>query len=101
MDMIQTPVATAPTAALPDARALAAENQRQEAAQKFESMLIGELSNLMFSTVETDGPFGGGHAEGIYRGMMAEHVGTAIAKRGGLGLVPALDAELLALQKGR
>ncbi len=99
MDMSPSPVSPAP--ALPDAHALATSQTRQVAARQFEAMLIGELSNLMFSTIATDGPFGGGHAEGIYRGMMAEHVGTAIARRGGLGLVPALDAELLALQKGR
>ena len=91
-------VAPPPQAAPPSAQTLAASPQAREAVQAFEALLIGELAGLMLGSVPTDGPFGGGHAEDIYRGMMAEHLGSAVAKRGGLGLAPALMQEVIRLQ---
>ncbi|MEM8827540.1 MAG: flagellar biosynthesis protein FlgJ, partial [Pseudomonadota bacterium] len=35
-----------------------------DAAEQFEALVVGELAKLMVSTLPTDGPFGGGHAEG-------------------------------------
>lgn len=100
MEPLTTPI-TAPAKAVPTAQDLARQNEIGEAVQAFESVLLGELTALMFSTVKTDGPFGGGHAEEMYRGMMTEHLGTAIAKRGGLNLVPSLMNELIRMQGGQ
>ena len=74
--------------------------QTRAAVAQFEGLLVGELASLMLGTVNSDGMFGGGHAEDIYRGMMAEHLGNAIAKRGGLGLAPALMEEVIRMQGG-
>jgi Rod binding domain-containing protein len=90
-----------PQTALPSAGQLAASREVTAAAEQFEALLIGELTQLMIGTVEVDGLFGGGHAEGVYRGMMAEHLGIAIARRGGLGLAPALMAEVIRMQGGQ
>ena len=53
----------------------------------------------MFAGVPTDGPFGGGHAEGIYRSLMLQEYGQAIARAGGIGLADELTAEILRIQE--
>jgi hypothetical protein len=90
-----------PVAALPAPPPAIVEPRSKAAVEAFEALLIGELASLMLGTVETDGRFGGGHAETIYRGMMAEHLGNAVVRRGGLGLAPALMDEVIRLQGGR
>lgn len=65
------------------------------ALQEFESILIGEMTNLMFSTVPDDGSLGSGAAGDIYRSMLAQHIGSEVSKRGGLGLTPALMNEVI------
>lgn len=91
----------APKAAPPSAETLAAAPRTKAAVEQFEAMLIGELASLMIGTVPADTMFGGGHAEDIYKGMMAEHLGNAVAKRGGLGLAPALMEEVIRMQGER
>jgi len=78
-----------------------ADPKTKAALQEFESVLIGEMVNTMFSTVETDSMFGGGQAEEIYRSMMGQEMGREIARRGGLGLTPALMSEMIRLQGGQ
>jgi peptidoglycan hydrolase FlgJ len=89
-----------PIADLPLPRAAVAAPATAAAVEQFEALLIGELAGLMLGTVGTEGPFGGGHAETIYRDLMAEHLGSAVARRGGLGLAPALMDEVIRMQAG-
>ena len=96
MDTLALP--PTPRPAPPSAQALASAPQAKAAVEQFEAMLIGELAALMIGTVPADTMFGGGHAEDIYKGMMAEHLGNAVAKRGGLGLAPALMDEVIRMQ---
>lgn len=72
-----------------------------ETMREFEAVLIGELTNIMMSTVPTDPITGGGSAEQVYRSMMGEKIGQEISKRGGIGLMPALMDELIRLQGGQ
>lgn len=87
------------SAALMANRASAPVNPRTQAAlQEFESVLIGEMVNTMFSTVETDKMFGGGQGEEVFRSLMGQEMGREIARRGGLGLTPALMNEMIRMQ---
>lgn len=70
-------------------------------AREFEAVFIGQMTKIMMETVPTDGPFTGGHGEEMFRGVMAEQLGDAIAKRGGIGLAPAVLAQILKMQGGR
>lgn len=78
-----------------------ANPQTQAALQEFEAVLIGEMVNLMFSTVPADELTGGGHAEEIYRSMMGQEMGREVARKGGLGLTPALMNEVIRMQGGQ
>lgn len=91
--------ATAPM--LAHKQSIPANPQTKAALQEFESILIGEMVNLMFSTVPADELMGGGHAEEIYRSMMGQEMGKEIARQGGLGLVPALMDEVIRMQGGQ
>lgn len=93
--------ATASASLMAGRPAPAVNPQTRAALEEFESVLISEMVNTMFSTVETDNMFGGGQAEEIYRSMMGQEMGREIARRGGLGLTPALMNEVIRMQGGQ
>lgn len=72
--------------------------QARETAQAFEAVLIGQLTNMMMASADEGGDFSGGHGEAMFRGVLAEKIGTEVAKRGGLGLAPAVMQEIIKLQ---
>jgi Rod binding domain-containing protein len=55
----------------------------------------------MFADVRTDGPFGGGQAEEIYRSLLMQEYGKVIAKAGGVGLADTVRREILRAQEVR
>jgi Rod binding domain-containing protein len=69
------------------------------AAQEFEAVFISQMLTQMWAGVETDGMFGGGHAEDIYRSLLIDEYGKVIAKQGGLGIADHVKAEMLAIQE--
>lgn len=89
---------TAAPAATPPA------NPKQDAknkatAKNFEAVFLGQMTTMMMSTVDQgDGEFSGGHGEDMFRGILAEKLGNAIADRGGIGLAPVVLDQILKLQ---
>lgn len=71
----------------------------RKAAEKFESQFLSQMLGLMFKGVKTDGMFGGGNAEGMWRDFYVEQVGDVITKRGGIGVANTIERELLKLQE--
>jgi len=78
----------------------AAVAQARETAQAFEAVLIGQITNLMLESSGDAGQFSGGHGEAMFRGILAEKLGNEVARRGGLGLAPAVMQEIIKLQNG-
>jgi len=70
----------------------------QKAAQQFEGVLISQMLNGMFEGVKTDGMFGGGEGEEMFRSLMIDEYGKQIAAQGGLGLSAGVTQELLRQQ---
>jgi len=68
------------------------------AAQDFEAVFISQMMEHMFSGVKTDGMFGGGNTEEIFRSMMIEEHGKQISAAGGIGIADALQKQLLEMQ---
>ncbi|WP_242139749.1 rod-binding protein [Sphingomonas sp. TREG-RG-20F-R18-01] len=68
-------------------------------AQSFEAVFLGQMTQLMMDSVDT-GSFSGGHGEEVFRGVLAEKLGTAMAARGGLGLAPAVLDQIMRLKQG-
>ena len=69
-------------------------------AEEFEAVFLGEMSKLMLESVEMGDQFSGGHAEQIFRGILAEKLGGEIARRGGVGLAPAVMEQMIRMQEG-
>ena len=71
----------------------------EEVAEKFEAFFIGQMLQPMFASIEPAKPFGGGHAEKIWKSLMVDEVGKSMAKNGGIGLAQMIQKELLRMQE--
>lgn len=70
-----------------------------KSAKEFESVFISQFLGSMFSGIPTDGPFGGGEGEEMFRSMMVNEYGKSIEARGGFGLANAVTRQLLKHQE--
>ncbi len=91
---LPTPAATPPAKPLPKA-----DPRSIETARTFESVFLGQMTQLMLDGAQQDGEFSGGHGEEMFRGILAEKLGTEMARRGGIGLAPAVLDQILKLQQ--
>ena len=81
-----------------DVSAVQTRAQAEQIAQQFERMFITEMLQPMFAGIETDGPFGGGEGEDVFRPMLLDQYADAVAKGGGVGIADAVLKEILRLQ---
>lgn len=101
MSGFTAPVSVSPTLLAPTAQATTADLARgkaKDAAQKFESQFLSIMLQQMFEGVETDGPFGGGQGEEMFRSLMTEAMGKQMTKAGGIGLADTIQREILKMQ---
>jgi Rod binding domain-containing protein len=68
-------------------------------AQEFEGVFITQMLGQMFEGLSTDGPFGGGQGEQMFRSLMLDEYGKQIAKQGGIGVADSVTRELLKHQE--
>ncbi len=92
---------------LPDIRAavtaphaVADARTAKKVSEQFEGVLVSQMLNDMFAGIKTDGPFGGGPGEDMFRTLMIDEYGKKLAAQGGLGLAPHVARALLARQEG-
>ena len=83
------------TAPQPTANAASAA----KAAKQFESVFVSEFLGSMFEGIPTDGPFGGGQGEAMFRSLMLDEYGKQIVNQGGFGLSAAITKQLLQAQE--
>ncbi|WP_022727335.1 rod-binding protein [Fodinicurvata sediminis] len=83
--------------AIPDRVAI--PEQVSETAQDFEAVFISQMMAPMFEGLETDGYFGGGQAEGMYRSLMIDEIGKSVARRGGIGIADSVAREMMKMQE--
>ena len=76
-----------------------APDRVSNAAQDFEAVFISEMIKPMFDMIKTDGMFGGGHGEDVFRGLMVQEYGKMISAQGGVGIAAQVQAELLRTQE--
>ncbi len=94
MDVLAARKANLPT----DVAAVQTRAQAEAVAQQFERMFIAEMLQPMFSGIKTDGPFGGGQGEEVFRPMLLDQYADAISRGGGVGIADAVLKEILRLQ---
>ena len=75
-----------------------AQTKARDVAEKFESVFLEQMLQHMFEGIKTDGMFGGGQSEQVYRSMLNQYYADAISKRGGIGIADAVYSEILKMQ---
>lgn len=70
----------------------------KKAAEDFESVFVAQMMEPMFQGLKTDGMFGGGSGEQVFRSLMIQEVGKEIAAAGGVGVSDAVYGEMLRMQ---
>ncbi len=73
----------------------------RHAAQEFEGVFLSQFLGAMFEGLSTDGPFGGGQGEQMFRSMMLDQYGKQIVAQGGIGIADSVTRELLKTQEVR
>lgn len=77
----------------------AVTDRMRETAEKFEASFLSQMLKPMFEGLSTDGPFGGGEAEGTWRSFMIEAMAKQTVKAGGVGLADQVVAQMLKMQE--
>ncbi len=75
--------------------------QVRKVAEDFEAFFLGQMLQPLFSGIDVEPPFGGGHAEEIWQSMMVDEYGKAMAKSGGIGIADAVMRQMIIMQEGQ
>ncbi|WP_292053763.1 MULTISPECIES: rod-binding protein [unclassified Brevundimonas] len=78
----------------------ASHAQMRRVAVDFEATLLSQMLKPMFEGLKSDGPFGGGAGEEMWRGFLVEEMGKQAARSGGIGLADKVMAHMLKAQEG-
>lgn len=71
----------------------------RHAAEDFESLFLGLMYEHMFTSLDTDGLFGGGQGETIYRSMLVQEYAKVMSRTGGIGISDSVYRELIKAQE--
>ena len=83
----------------PSVTAAATPDDALKVGRQFETMFLSEMLQPMFQGLKTDGLFGGGHGEEMFRSMQVEEYAKAVMKQGGIGVAAAVQREVLRMQE--
>ena len=70
----------------------------RDTAEKFETQFLSQMLQQMYAGVKTDGAFGGGFGEEMFRSLMTDAMAKQMSKAGGVGVADAVQREMLKLQ---
>ncbi len=98
LDISQTYFANA---AASSASALQNKDSAKEAAQDFEAFFLSRMCESMFDGVSTDGIFGGGQAEKVYRSLLLNEYGKIMAQNGGIGVADYVMDAIIQMQEAQ
>ena len=98
---IQSAMAIARSGPVQAPHATADAAKAAKAAQDFESVFLSQVMGAMFEGIPTDGPFGGGEGEGMFRSLMIDEYAKQMSAQGGIGLAASVKRELLKAQEPR
>lgn len=73
--------------------------EARQAAEDFEAFFVTTTLESMFDGVKTDGLFGGGTGEKIYRSMLFNEYGKLMAKSGTVGVSEQVMNSIIAMQE--
>jgi Rod binding domain-containing protein len=88
LDLRATPRASAGTAA-----------QARKTGAEFEQMFVAQMLQPIFDALPSDGMFGGGAGERLFRSFQVDQYAKAITRAGGLGIADSVARHLITLQE--
>ncbi|HVJ51110.1 MAG TPA: rod-binding protein [Aliidongia sp.] len=71
----------------------------KHAATDFEAMFMSSMLESMSAGMKPDKMFGGGQAEQMYRSLMNQEYGKAIASKDTLGIAKEVESEMIQIQE--
>jgi peptidoglycan hydrolase FlgJ len=81
------------------AKVTIAKDNARNVAQDFEASFLNSMFSQMFTSIEGEGPFGGGPAVGVWRSFLTEEYSKSFAKKGGIGIADEVYRTLMAQQE--
>ncbi|MCP4394140.1 MAG: chemotactic signal-response protein chel [Alphaproteobacteria bacterium] len=75
------------------------KEEAKKTAKEFEAFFLSQCFSSMYEGIGTDGMFGGGHAEKMFRSMMIDEYGKMIATNGGVGISDQLASSMIEMQE--
>ena len=70
----------------------------KKVAAQFEGILVTQFLNQMFEGISTDGMFGGGKGEEVFRGMLLQEYGKLMAQTSSIGLADQVKQQIILMQ---
>ena len=70
-----------------------------DTAEDFEAFFISRMMESMYEGVSTDGMFGGGNAERMYRSLLLNEYGKQMAKTGTVGVKDDIMRSIIEMQE--
>lgn len=87
------------TAGSPAPKATSDPVKARAAAEQFEAFFLGQFLESMFAGIRTDGMFGGGNGENVYRSLLTQEYGKAISASGGVGIADTVYRSIIQIQE--
>lgn len=75
------------------------ERKARDTAEKFEAVFLSQILKSMSVGIKSDGPFGGGNSEAIFKDVLNEEISKQIARTGGIGISDSVYREILKTQE--
>ncbi|WP_299441433.1 rod-binding protein [uncultured Rhodospira sp.] len=97
-DAVGAAAAGASASALASAARAGNVAKARAAAEDFEAFFLAQMMQPMFSGLSTEPPFGGGHAETVWRSLLVDEYGRMIARQGGVGVADGVMRTMLSTQ---
>ena len=70
----------------------------RQAGEEFEAFFLSQMVEHMYSGLDPDALFGGGESENVYRSLLFQEYGKALAHGGGVGSAAANSSTITPIQ---
>lgn len=78
-----------------------AKDDPRKTAQEFEAFFLSQMFEVMSAGVKTDGPMGGGQAEGKWRSFLNDEYGKVMSKGRGIGIADMVYNQMIKMQEAQ
>ena len=81
------------------ANAVQTRADAERVGREFEHMFVSQMLSQMFAGIKTNGTFGGGFGEEMFRSLQVDEYARSLTQRGGVGIAASVTRELIRLQE--